>query len=384
MTSQHRVPLSVLDLAPVPSGSTGRAALRATLDLARRAEEFGYRRYWVAEHHLTEGVASAAPAVLIALIASATSRIRVGSGAVLLGYYAPAAVAEQFGTIAAVHPGRIDLGLGRSGLVRPEELAARFAAVGAGGPPAANRLIGGVVIPPKPRSRFGDPEVRRRFRERQELLIARQDAGHDYLAEVGQVLGLLAGTYRTPSGEPLHAPAAEGAALQVWVLGSGPGASAEAAGRLGLPYVANYHVSPSTLLESVEAYRAAFVPSRELARPHVVVSADVVVAEEEAKARELASPYARWVLSIRAGDGAIPFPTPEESARHPWTEEERALVADRVDTQIVGDPASVVDRLSALREVTGADELLITTITHAHEDRVRSYGLLARAWRPAP
>jgi alkanesulfonate monooxygenase SsuD/methylene tetrahydromethanopterin reductase-like flavin-dependent oxidoreductase (luciferase family) len=130
----------------------------------------------------------------------------------------------------------------------------------------------------------------------------------------------------------------------------------------------------------VEAYRRAFRPSARLAAPLVLVSADVVVAPDDESARRLASGYAPWVRSIRSGEGAIPYPTPEEAARHPWSAEDRALVADRVDTQFVGSPETVVERLRVLRDATGADELLITTITHGHQDRVRSYELLARAW----
>ncbi|RKN04780.1 MsnO8 family LLM class oxidoreductase [Streptomyces radicis] len=379
MTSPSGTPLSVLDLSPVPSGATGRDALRNSLDLARRAEEFGYHRYWVAEHHFAEGVASSAPAVLIALIASATRTIRVGSGAVLLGYYAPVTVAEQFGTLSAAHPGRIDLGIGRSGPGHVKEFSARQTAPGAA-PVAPNREVRGLIIPAPARTRFGDPAVRERLAAQQALLHGREDAGKNYLGEVREILDLIGGSFTTGDDLALRAPAAEGADAEIWLLGSSAGASSTAAGALGLPFVANYHVSPSSVLETVDAYRAAFVPTAERPRPHVMVSADVVVAEDGETARRLASPYARWVLSIRSGAGAIPFPTPEEAAAFAWTDELRDLVADRVDTQIVGDPETVVERLTALREATGADELLITTIAHDHGERVRSYELLADAW----
>jgi alkanesulfonate monooxygenase SsuD/methylene tetrahydromethanopterin reductase-like flavin-dependent oxidoreductase (luciferase family) len=152
------------------------------------------------------------------------------------------------------------------------------------------------------------------------------------------------------------------------------------AGAHGLRFAANYHVSPATVLEAAEAYRAAFVPSAELERPYVSVSADIVVAEDGPTARELATGYGLWVRSIRTAEGAIPFPTPDEARAHVWTEEDRALVADRVDTQFVGSPQQVADQLETLRDATGADELIITTITHDHADRVRSYELLAREW----
>ncbi|MFD0474800.1 LLM class flavin-dependent oxidoreductase [Nonomuraea thailandensis] len=151
-------------------------------------------------------------------------------------------------------------------------------------------------------------------------------------------------------------------------------------GGAGLPFAANYHVSPASVLEAVEAYREAFKPSSELAEPYVVVSADAVVAGDEATARELASPYALWVRSIRTGAGAMRYATPAEAAAHSWTDAERELVRDRVETQFVGTPGQVAERLRVLRRVTGADELLVTTITHDHDDRVRSYELLAEAW----
>jgi alkanesulfonate monooxygenase SsuD/methylene tetrahydromethanopterin reductase-like flavin-dependent oxidoreductase (luciferase family) len=155
------------------------------------------------------------------------------------------------------------------------------------------------------------------------------------------------------------------------------------AGELGLRFAANYHVSPSTVLEAADAYRAAFVPSAELDRPYVSVSADVVVGPDDESARELAAGFAPWVLSIRRGEGAIAFPSPKEAAAHRWTEEDRSLVADRVDTQFVGSPATVAARLRQLQEATDADELMITTITHEHADRVRSYQLLAEEWHGA-
>jgi luciferase family oxidoreductase group 1 len=166
----------------------------------------------------------------------------------------------------------------------------------------------------------------------------------------------------------------------VWVLGSSAGDSAAAAGELGLPFAANYHVSPATVLEATTAYRAAFRPSAKLAHPYVIVSADVVVADDDATARDLAAGYASWVLSIRTGAGAIEFPTKAEAQAHEWDDDDRALVKDRVDTQFVGSPGTVARRLHQLQEATAADELLVTTITHQHADRVRSYGLLADIW----
>jgi alkanesulfonate monooxygenase SsuD/methylene tetrahydromethanopterin reductase-like flavin-dependent oxidoreductase (luciferase family) len=152
------------------------------------------------------------------------------------------------------------------------------------------------------------------------------------------------------------------------------------AGKNGLRFAANYHVAPAGVLDAVDGYRAAFIPSAELDRPCVSVSADVVVAEDEAAARELAAGYGLWVRSIRTAEGAIPFPTPEEARRHTWTEADHELVADRLDTQFVGSAVQVANQLERLRDATAADELIITTITHDHGDRVRSYALLAEEW----
>ncbi|MDT7581563.1 MAG: hypothetical protein QOK35_2827, partial [Pseudonocardiales bacterium] len=172
----------------------------------------------------------------------------------------------------------------------------------------------------------------------------------------------------------------EGAAVEPWVLGSSGADSAVVAAERGLRFAANYHVSPGTVLDAVQAYRAAFRPSAELPRPYVMVSADVVVGSDDATAQRLAAGYGPWVHSIRSGAGAIPIPDEAGAAAYPWTEADRELVRDRLETQFVGAPATVVDRLEALRAVTGADELLVTTITHRHSDRVASHTLLAQEW----
>ncbi|WP_410813972.1 LLM class flavin-dependent oxidoreductase [Micromonospora sp. 067-2] len=369
-------PLSVLDLSPLPAGGTVGDALRNTVDLARRAEEFGYRRYWLAEHHLAPGVASAAPAVLIGQVAAATSHIRVGSGAVQLGHQTALAVAEQFGTLDALHPGRIDLGLGRSGQRRAE--AKQELASDAPPPRAEARVVDGLLIPPP----FSFAKLLASPRAALHSALLQQPGARSpgFAEQVGDLLALLRGDYHDADGLDAHAIPGEGADLEVWLLGSSGGESAQLAGALGLPFAANYHVSPATVLDAVEAYRAAFRPSATRAEPYVIVSADVVVAPDDATARRLAAPYGLWVRSIRSGLGAIPFPSPEQAAALPWTQEDRDLVADRIDTQFVGTPTTVAQQLRTLRDVTSADELLITTITHAHADRVGSYELLAKEW----
>jgi alkanesulfonate monooxygenase SsuD/methylene tetrahydromethanopterin reductase-like flavin-dependent oxidoreductase (luciferase family) len=320
--------------------------------------------------------------VLIALVAAATSRIRVGSGAVQLGHQTPLAVVEQFGLIDALYPGRIDLGLGRSGQRRAEAIKELSAGpVDSAGSAAGNghsRIVNGLLIPP-PFS-FAKLVTSPRFAVFASLLQQPGAQTPDFAEQVDDILALLAGTYRTTDGLEAHPVPGEGADLEVWILGSSGGQSAQFAGARGLPFAANYHVSPATVLEAVEAYRAAFKPSDTLDAPHVVVSADAVVAEDDATARELSSPYGLWVRSIRTGSGAMPFPSPAEAAAHAWSEDDRVLVADRVDTQFVGSPETVVEKLRVLQEATAADELLVTTITHDHADRVRSYQLLAEAW----
>ncbi|MFD4506751.1 MsnO8 family LLM class oxidoreductase [Streptomyces sp. NPDC058457] len=369
------IPLGVLDLVPIPSGATAADALRNSAELAQRAEEFGYARYWFAEHHLNPGVAGTSPAVVLALTAAATSTIRLGSGAVQLGHRTALSTVEEFGLLDALFPGRLDLGLGRSGGRPPGEKAAAPTAT----PVVDGRAPNGLVIPPRfsLARLLGSP----RIALHRKLLLLPNAESQDYAEQIDDILALLAGTYRTEDGAEAHVVPGEGAEVEVWILGSSGGESAQVAGERGLRFAANYHVSPATVLEAVDGYRTYFQPSDVLDKPYVSVSADVVVAEDDATARELATGYGPWVRSIRTAEGAIPFPTPEEARAHVWTDEDRELVQDRLDTRFVGSPQHVADRLEQLQEATGADELLITTITHDQADRVRSYELLAAEWR---
>jgi alkanesulfonate monooxygenase SsuD/methylene tetrahydromethanopterin reductase-like flavin-dependent oxidoreductase (luciferase family) len=363
-------PLGVLDLVPISSGSTAPDALRNSIDLAQQTERLGYRRYWFAEHHLNPGVAGTSPAVVMALTAAATTRIRLGSGAVQLGHRTALSTVEEFGLLDALHPGRIDLGLGRSGGRPPSPPS---------GAPATSRTVDGLLIPP----RFSFAHLIRspRFALQRALLQQPHAQAQNYAEQVDDILALLHGAYRGDDGTEAHTVPGEHADVELWVLGSSGGESAQVAGARGLRFAANYHVSPATVLEAVEGYRAAFQASADLAAPYVAVSADVVVADDEATARELAAGYGPWVRSIRSGEGAIPFPTPTEARAYPWTAEDDALVRDRLDTQFVGSAAQVADQLEALRGATGADELIVTTTTHDHADRVRSYELLAQEWQ---
>jgi alkanesulfonate monooxygenase SsuD/methylene tetrahydromethanopterin reductase-like flavin-dependent oxidoreductase (luciferase family) len=371
-------PLTVLDLVPISSGSDAAQALRNSIELARYAEDLGYARYWFAEHHLNPGVAGTSPAVVIALIAASTNRIRLGAGAVQLGHRTALSTVEEFGLIDALHPGRIDLGLGRSG--------GRGKPGPGGSAPAAPRreaavTPNGLLIPPA--FDFSTLLATPRFELIKTLLQQPGARAQDYAEQIDDVLALLRGAYVSKNGVPAHVIPGENAALELWILGSSGGESAQVAGANGLRFAANYHVSPASVIEAVEGYRAAFKPAADgygLAEPHVSVSADVVVAEDEQTARELASGYGPWVRSIRTAEGAIEYPTPAEAADYPWTRADRDLVADRLVTQFVGTAKQVADRLEILRDATGADELIITTITHDHLDRVRSFELLAEEW----
>ena len=365
------VPLSILDLSPISDGADAATALRNTIDLAQHAEGWGYRRYWLAEHHFV-AVASSQPAVLIGQIAAATERIRVGAAAVQLGFTTAVAVAESFGLLEALHPGRIDLGVGRSGQRRRDAL--KDAAPQAK-PTPQWREVDGVVVP----AAFDVSALLRnpRLRARTSALVQPDAVAPDFDRQVGDILDIFEGTHRV-DGVDVHVVPGEGAGLTPWVFGSSKGQSAQVAGARGLPFVASYHITPATALDAIDAYRAAFRPSPMLTEPYVVVSADVVVADDSATARHLAAGYGPWVHSIRAGDGAVPYPDPDTVES--LTPEQLEIVRDRTATQFVGNADEVADRLDALRRVTAADELVITSVCHRHSDRLRSHELIAKRW----
>lgn len=405
----RRVPLAVLDLVPIAEGSTAGEALHRSIDLARAAERAGYARYWLAEHHLNPGVAGAAPHTFLGVLAASTERIRVGTAATILGNYEPLQVAEALGTVAALYPGRVDLGLGRSGLppAKPAHAASTAApapghpdtsaapAPGASGRvqrpanastgPGPNAVVDGLVIPADRPFRFD----RSRFALQARLLGRVPGDAARFADDVDALRAFFAGPVEypdpeRPEGVRVEAQPAPGSGVELWVHGSSAGESARLAGRLGLRFGANYHVAPSGVLAAVAEYRAHFQPSDELAAPHVIVSVDVVVAETDAEARRIAAGYAEWVLSIREGQGAVAYPSPEHATPvEVLTPEQLASVQDRLDTRFVGSPATVVAQLETLQRATGADELLVTTITHDHARRLDSYRLLAEAWGAA-
>jgi alkanesulfonate monooxygenase SsuD/methylene tetrahydromethanopterin reductase-like flavin-dependent oxidoreductase (luciferase family) len=385
MTAE-RVPLGILDLVPVVSGSDPQRALLNVVDLVQHAEALGYRRYWFAEHHLNAGVAGSAPALLIALAGAKTEHIRLGSGGVQSGHRTALSVVEEFGLLDAMYPGRIDLGIGRSGgrSFFKEKLAGT--AHSARPTPEEGEVVprvdqyadNGLLIPVAPSLRHLASAPRIKLTADMLQQLGAQSAAYGDL--VADVLGLLDGTYRSPDGLDPHPVPGVYAQVEPWVLGSSPGESAAVAGRLGLRFAASYHISPASALSAARAYRNAFVPSADLERPYVAVSADVVVGPDDDTARDLAVGYAHWVRSIRCGEGAIPFPDPAEVRRRHWSSEDEALVHDRVASQFVGSPSSVVRGLQLLQEASEADEIIVTTITHRHSDRLRSFTLLAHEW----
>jgi luciferase family oxidoreductase group 1 len=326
------VPLSVLDLATVATGSSPARALAETTQLAGVAEQLGYKRLWVAEHHGMPAVASSAPPVLIAHLASVTSAIRIGSGGVMLPNHSPLVVAEQFGTLEALHPGRIDLGLGRA--------------------PGT------------------DLTTARALRRRGDL------GADDFPNDVVELIGYLADNDSLPS-HPASVPG-RGYLPEVWLLGSSL-FSAELAGILGLPYSFAYHFSPRLVDEAIARYRSSFQPSVFLTEPHTMVAVAVLCAPSEEEARWLSQSSALSILQLRTGRLGL-FPSPEEAASYPYSAADRALIVDAMATHVTGDPETVRQGLFQLQRRTGADEIMLSTRAHSFEARARSLELVAEAW----
>jgi luciferase family oxidoreductase group 1 len=329
------VPLSVLDLATVASGSTPAQALRETVDGASEVERLGYHRLWVAEHHGMPAVASSAPAVLIAHLATATTNLRVGSGGVMLPNHAPLVVAEQFGTLEALHPGRIDLGLGRA--------------------PGTDQLT--------VRALRRTPDMQ-------------ADTFPDDVVEL--INYLLPG--EGPPGRPFANPG-QGYLPEVWLLGSSL-FSAQLAGILGLPFSFAYHFAPNLLDSALATYRSNFRPSILHAEPRAMVAASVLCAPTEAEAQWLAGSTALSILQLRTGRLG-PLPSPEEAAQYSFTAAEKSVVDEAMATHLIGDPESVTEGLVQLQARTGADELMLSTRAHSYETRLRSLSLIARSWAEA-
>lgn len=369
--------LSAFDLVPVPAGSGPEAAVQNSLDLAARVEQAGYHRLWYGEHHLNPGVIGYSPALTIALAGSVTSRIRLGSGAVLAGHRTALSVAEEFGLLEAAFPGRIDLGLGRAGLRKPDAPASEAATSNS----AQDRYTDeGLFLPAQPdlSGIFGSP----RYAAQRKLLNQPGAQPGPYDQYVDDLLDFFHDR-TVAEGVQITGTTPEVTPPQIWVLGSSAGDSSEVAATRGLRFGANYHVAPSKVIEAVEHYRQAFRPSEQLDSPWVIVSAEVLVADTDEQAQHLANGYAQWVHSIRTGQGAIYYPTPETAQATQLPTTEYPLVADRINTRFLGTAEHVVHQLQVLQRATGADELLISSISHDHQARVRSFELLAEAWHTA-
>ena len=318
---------SVLDLAPVPMGSSVGDALRNSLDLARNAERLGFHRYWLAEHHNMQGIASAATAVLIGHIAAGTETIRVGSGGIMLPNHAPLMVAEAFGTLAALHPGRIDLGLGRA----PGTDQATMRAL--------RRYMGAV----------------------------------DSFAQ--DVVELQTWFKPAQPGQSVRAIPGEGQDVPLWLLGSST-YSAQLAAALGLPFAFAAHFAPDQLMDAVTLYRRHFKPSDALASPYVMVCIGVCAAETDAEAKRLSSSTQQQFLALRRGHPGL-LPPPVDDITQIASPAELAGLDHTFRHSAIGSPETVKRKIEAVLELTGADEVMAASQIHDHDARVRSYELLA-------
>ena len=321
------IPFSVLDLAPVPRGATPADALHRALDLAQHAERWGYRRYWVAEHHNMIGIASAVTSVVVGYLAGGTHTIRVGAGGIMLPNHAPLVIAEQFGTLESLYPGRIDLGLGRA--------------------PGTDQRTW--------RAMRRDPSAAETFPQ-------------DVL-ELQALLGPL------QPGQAVQAVPGTDTRVPLWILGSST-FGAQLAGMLGLPYAFASHFAPDQLMRALGAYRARFEPSAQLERPHAMVGCNVMVAETDAEAQRLfTSSQQSFANMLRGARGQLPPPIDDIETY--WTAAERAQASNMLACSFVGSPATVRAGLERFIEQTGADELMVAAAIYDQGARLRSYEMLA-------
>ena len=323
-----QVPFSILDLAPVATGSTVAQALRNTLDLARRAEGWGYHRYWLAEHHSLPGVASAATSIVIAQVAAATATIRVGAGGIMLPNHAPLVIAEQFGTLESLFPGRIDLGLGRA--------------------PGSDQATARALR----RTLASDPE---KFPE--------------------DVLELMQYFAPPEPGQRVVAVPGAGLSVPIWILGSSL-FGAQVAAALGLPFAFASHFAPAAMMQALEIYRRSFRPSAQLARPSVMLGFNVFAADSDEEARLLASSMQQAFVNLRTGTPTqLPEPVPGYEAKLP--DGLRTLLAEVLACSAIGAPPTVAAALRGFLARTGADELMLTSQTFEHAARLRSFEIAA-------
>lgn len=327
--------LSILDLAPIVEGSDAATALRNSLDLAQHAERWGYRRFWLAEHHNMDGVASSATAVLVAHVAGGTRTIRVGSGGVMLPNHAPLVIAEQFGTLATLFPGRIDLGLGRA--------------------PGTDRHTA--------------------------RALRRHLDADDADGFPRDVLELIAYLEPAQPGQAVRAIPGIGTQVPVWILGSSL-YGAQLAAYLGLPYAFASHFAPDALDAALEVYRSTYRPSARWPRPHAMVGVNVVAADSDAEAARLLTSLQLRFLGMQRGVRG-PLPKPVATMDGLWSEAERQGVARMLAATASGGPEKTMRELRAIVERTQADELIVAAGIHDHAARLRSYEILAQHM-PAP
>jgi luciferase family oxidoreductase group 1 len=335
------IPLSVLDLSLVDAGLTSTQALQNTIDMARQAERLGYTRYWLAEHHNTSMLASSAPEIMIGHVAQATSRLRVGSGGVMLPNHSPLKVAETFRVLEALHPGRIDLGIGRAPGTDPmTALALRRSKAALGADDFPEQLA--------------------------ELFAYTSEGFEDDHP------------FRSVSATPTDI-----ALPPVWLLGSSD-YSAQVAAALGLGFAFAHHINPQGAERATHLYQENFKPSRDLERPKTIVTTSVVCADTDELVEELVASMALAWVRMRSGHSS-PIPSPQEALAHVYTPAERALAQSVRSQRIIGTPDKVKALLDQLIEQTGADELMITTFMYGHNHRLRALELLADlfALRPA-
>jgi luciferase family oxidoreductase group 1 len=321
------IPLSILDLVPVTQGATPREALGKSLDLARHAERFGYHRYWVAEHHNMTGIASAATAVVIGYLAGGTSTIRVGAGGIMLPNHAPLVVAEQFGTLESLYPGRIDLGLGRA--------------------PGTDQ-----------------PGLR---------ALRRDPARADEFPQDVQELQAFLGPVRP--GQIIQAVPGGGLNVPLWILGSSTFGAQLAAG-LGLPYAFASHFAPDALMEALTVYRRQFQPSTQLEKPYTMIGVNIVAADTDAEARFLFTTVQQAFTNLARGRPGLQQP-PIEDIEQYWSPSEKLRASHMLKYSVVGASDTVREGLRRLIAATDADELMVVSHIYDHARRVRSYEIVA-------
>jgi len=323
------IPLSVLDLAPIVEGGDAATSFRNSLDLARHAERLGYRRFWLAEHHNIPSVASAATSVLIAHVAGGTSTIRVGAGGIMLPNHSPLVIAEQFGTLASLFPGRIDLGLGRA--------------------PGSDQVTA--------RALRRSPEAADSFPQ--------------------DVLELMAYFRATEPGQAVRAIPGAGLDVPIWILGSSL-FGAQLAAAFGLPFAFASHFAPTMLEQALDSYRSRFQPSEQLERPYTMLGVNVFAAESEAEARRLFTSLQQAFINLRRGR-AGPLKPPAEDFESSLAPFERAMLADMLSFSVVGTREQVRVGMASIVERTGADELMVASQIYDHAARLESYTIAAEA-----